>query len=365
MENKNKLIFVIIIYGMLFLPSIIYPLVKNKMDLTNYENRTLSNLDDVVNADFVDFSTKFDEYYKDNLPFKNELQKLRAGIKYNIFKTPTSPKVIVGKNDWLFFNSGTDGLTDEVGDYNKTTRFSDEEYKLIEKNLESVNKKVNKLKANFHLLIPNNKSSVYREYMSSLYKVDETTDQNKTEALIEKLNKDTNINIIYPKEQLIANKNIAPTYYRYDTHWNLFGGLIGSLELMKTVENKDYNINDYHIKYKKNTKEDLLIMNQTKSLSNELEPYVVEVEDIECDESEDVIECYNENAQFDKTIMLIGDSFRIAMVKSLSSIYKHVIIVYVPYFKSEYLTKYGKLDDVVYEVVERNTYQLFTIDNFF
>ena len=106
-------------------------------------------------------------------------------------------------------------------------------------------------------------------------------------------------------------------------------------------------------------------MNQTKSLSNELEPYVVEVEDIECDESEDVIECHNENAQYDKTIMLIGDSFRIAMVKSLSSIYKHVIIVYVPYFKSEYLTKYGKLDDVVYEVVERNTYQLFTIDNFF
>ena len=61
MKNKNKLIFIIIIYGMLFLPSIIYPLVKNKMDLTNYENRTLSNLDDVVNADFVDFSTKFDD----------------------------------------------------------------------------------------------------------------------------------------------------------------------------------------------------------------------------------------------------------------------------------------------------------------
>lgn len=366
-ENKKDIFLIVLFFSILIIPSIVYIFLSDKMDQTNYENRVLSTFDIVLNSNISNFSTNFEIYYNDHLPFKNELQKIRAAIKYNFFKTPANEKVIIGKNGWLFYNSGVDGFTDEVGDYRKTTRFTEEEYKLIYENLNFVKRKLKNKKIDFSLMIPSNKSSVYAEYMPSIYDRNDATTLNKTDDLVNKIQQNTEINIIYPKNKLIEYKKLGNTYYQYDTHWNDLGGFIGTMELIKSIEKEKYNILDYKVTEYNSNFGDLALMNQTLSFANSKEPKVNGYYDDfnpNCTHNEDVIECFESKAKYNKTLLLIGDSFRTAMVSHLSKSYKHVVIVYVPMFNYSYIEKY-KPDTVVYEVVERNTYQLFTLKDSF
>ncbi len=366
-NSKNEILLTAFFIVFISLPPLIYPFIKNKMDLTNYENRPMTSINTVLDSNYKTFFTNFEDFFNDNLPFKNELQKLRAIIKYSVFTTPSSQKVIIGSNGWLFYNSGVDGITNEVGDYQKTTRFTDTEYEIIKENLISVQNKLKKNGKSFSLLIPSNKSTIYSEYMPKIYRRDNSTNINKTEALIDFLKKETSINIIYPKNSLIENKKYGATYYQYDTHWNDLGGFIGTMEIIESLENKKYDISNFRINNYKNNIGDLSIMNQTLFFANNYEPIVKNYHDDiipQCTETQDVIECKNEQAEFDKTVLLIGDSFRTAMVNHLAKSYSHVVIVYVPFFNYSYIEKYNP-QDVIYEVVERNTYQLFTIQDFF
>lgn len=352
--KKINLLFIVIIYGLVCIPTLIYPLVKKYMDLNNYENRELMKYEDVKKSNIVDIPSNFDSFINDNLAFKNELQKMRSRIKYNLFKTPNTEKVVIGKDGYLFFNSGTDKVTDSIGDYNGLASFTNDEINQIEDNLIKVNDKLNKDKVNFYLLVAPNKSSIYSNMMPEAYKI---VNESRMDRLIKTLKEDTKINVVYPKELLLANKDKYRLYYKGDTHWNIIGATLGVQSYINASSDKKYSINQLKIVDDYDVKHDLNSLNMyfDNIPSSELKIDYNEV----CDGKIDgVYYCKNKNAVIKKKIMLVGDSFRLSMIKPLSYYYSEVIIVYLPSFNHQLIQKY-KPKDIIYEVVERNSYQLY------
>ncbi|MCH7878134.1 MAG: hypothetical protein IH914_02330 [candidate division Zixibacteria bacterium] len=49
-----------------------------------------------------EFPDKFEAYYNDHFGLRDQLTKANSWARYHILKTSSSPRVAIGKNEWLF-----------------------------------------------------------------------------------------------------------------------------------------------------------------------------------------------------------------------------------------------------------------------
>ena len=74
---KNMYILISILFlCFLIMPNIIYRIFYDSFDHTNYENRTLASKPILVLTNINEYPKKYEEYFNDYLPFRNELVKL-------------------------------------------------------------------------------------------------------------------------------------------------------------------------------------------------------------------------------------------------------------------------------------------------
>jgi hypothetical protein len=92
------------------------------------------------------------------------------------------------------------------------------------------------------------------------------------------LNKNTNLNLVFPKNEILKYKNQKPLYYKFDTHWNSFGAWVAYYELIDKIQ-KDFPeleapLKQHEITYKTRIKSDfdlLKMINRPDSYSEEIE----------------------------------------------------------------------------------------------
>lgn len=192
---------------------------------------------------------------------ENVYEQLESQEKYDSFHeelvcmAQMSPAMVAkvaifGKEDWLFFQNNADGSSyhDYVGD----NAFSEKEMLAIKNNLEAQKRRAEEAGAKFVLMIYPNKEIVYYDKMPSyIIREDETT---RTDKLVAYLEKNSDIEIVYPKEQFMEQKDEIQLYYATDTHCNMLGCFVGLSELLKreygknlvlNVDNFDIHLSDY------------------------------------------------------------------------------------------------------------------------
>lgn len=164
-------------------------------------------------------------------------------------------------------------------------------------------------------------------------------------------------NKIYKREIDFKQKN-HETYFKYDTHWNFYGAYIGVKKIMEYIDS-DFMMPYESINYSEYGG-DLANMNLMTGILNK-EPNVSFMNDItvNCDNQE--INYCQSNGLKDQKIMVIGDSFSNLMTNYFSKIYSNSIFVKRVNYHSRLIDIY-KPDIIVYEVVERYSYELKTID---
>jgi hypothetical protein len=347
--KKNDLFIVIIFIIFLIGPSISYFFLKNKMDLTNYENRILSAKPELTFNDITNYPTNFENYFNDNLPYRNEIRKFRALLLYKCNISPNT-SVIIGDNGWLFYNAVNNG--DPISDYRKNTSYTIEEKEEINAILNKTNDYLSEKNIEFYILVAPNKENVYSDYLEN--KITRSNRNNsKTEELLEYLKNNSNLNIIYPKESLIKNRNNYNTYYKYDTHWNDYGAYLGTMELMKSID-ENFESPKIDMSTKVFNGDLLKIGSLYNSLEN-IEPTVTNFYDnikYECKEDIEFHECTSSNSIYNKTILVVGDSFRKSTIQYLAKLYSKSIFILQSYYNEDLIKKYNP-DIVVYETVER------------
>ncbi|NLL92394.1 MAG: hypothetical protein GX222_08315 [Ruminococcaceae bacterium] len=229
--NKKKILqqkfLVAVFLVFLIAPMIVHLFVKDTIDTENREKRELVQFSEVAAAPLRSKPYVFQQYFNDHLPFKNQLVAVNSLVSMRLFHTTASPLVLVGEKNWLFFNNiGADNPIDDVLGI---TTYSEEDLKLAAENIERRRENLESQGIELYVMVVPNKEAAYFEYLPG-YIQEKVAEKSRTDELAEYLVKN-GVDIVYPKQELLAAKEKNQVYYKYDTHWNHLGAYTGVREL--------------------------------------------------------------------------------------------------------------------------------------
>ena len=220
------------------MPNIIYRIFYKNFDHTNYENRTFASKPIFILTNINEYPKKYEEYFNDYLPFRNELVRLKNLNDIFVFNNLVHKDLILGKEKWLFLK--WDPL---IPNYMGTYTYTEEELERAKNNLIRLKEVFNQNGADFYIVICPDKNQIYPEYMPDYIKRIHP-EFNATDVFIKYMKENIDLNIIYLKEYFLDIKKYYPIYYKFDAHWNKLGAYFGYQEIMNNI-GKDYiNINN-------------------------------------------------------------------------------------------------------------------------
>lgn len=304
-----------------------------------------------------DFSTDYTTFYNDNLPFRTYLIFLNSGIDYFCFKRSSNEQVILGDDNWLFYNDITDG--DPMACYQGTNLYTDDELAALAQNCVSQRDFLQEQGKEFVIFIAPNKERVYAEHMPEEY--GKPADNYRALQIYEYLQANTDLRVVYPYTELMDTKEILNEniWYKTDTHWNYIGGYVGASALLSELGIEIPRINSEKITINRGERVEgdlakMLLLSIPLSFVDR--DYMVEgfdTHDCVCRESDFFgMWSYHATNADKRSIYVIRDSFCTHMVDYLGSQFTD------SYLRHKRTYSYDDLvtcdpDIVVYETVER------------
>lgn len=360
-KTISNLIMIIAFFLVLIFPPVYFEKVKDTIPQDTSENRKLAEKPEFDSSTIISYSDDYESYYNDNLPFRGIIRNLWTKFNFYILNESTTTQVLVGKNEgskestWLFYQENHDGnpIKEVQGVYDFTAEEVFQIEDAIDKNMEELAKRNIEV---YYTFIPN-KATLYKEKLPDNITIfDQDT---RVDRLIKYLEDKNTKNIINLKNYLLEAKKNGQVYHKQDTHWNEFGAFVGYKAISQIIA-KDSKINyNFEVQFpeEKLSDLDLIQMSGIKDILKDVEPKVIYQEDVDFKgmvlqtENEIAItEC--ETAPVDKTIMIVGDSFRKAMIPYFAKNFKKVIFLhrcdYGPYMLDAYAP-----DIIVCQFLER------------
>lgn len=325
-DNLRKYIYIGIFLIFICLPRPIWFVASHFVDTENYSKRELAEKPELVWDSYKRYSKDYEKYFNDHEPFRNQLIAIDKLIEYELFPENMDGRVIAGKNGWLFFTGNT-----SIEDYEGTDRYSEEDMKAICDATQCVQDYITERDSEFCLMIVTNKERVYSENMPDRYKYCEYS---RSDELADYL-KDNGINVVHTDTALINSKSENQLYYAYDTHWNQVGAYVGIREVIdffgkETIPLSDLNIASHPLKddYHESADGDLA---QMLNLRNWIFDFDLDynIEEAYYPDWENICATQhfeNENAIYDESILIFGDSFRMAAVPTLAMYFRDVYV---------------------------------------
>lgn len=227
-------------------PVFTYFFLGQYVDSKNYENRNMASKPILTAENYELFPKEYEAYYNDNLPFRNQLIRFHNSIDYFLFKQSSSERVAIGKNGWLFYCDKTNGnpIEQSLGYWN----FTSSQLQTIANNLMSAKRVLESQGIEFVLFIAPNKETIYMDELPDYYEV--KSSYTSTDQLIDYLTENTDIRVVYPKQDLLnMKKNLNMIlYHKLDTHWNYAGAYIGAKSLAEELGINMPSLNEISLK---------------------------------------------------------------------------------------------------------------------
>ena len=350
---KNKFGVILILFlCFLIMPNIIYRIFYKNFDHTNYENRTLASKPIFMSTNINEYPKKYEEYFNDYLPFRNELVKLKNLNDIFVFKNIISDRVLLGKNKWLFTKN-----VNSIGKYMGIERyyFTKEELEVAKNNLIHFRDELKKKNIDFILMVCPDKQFIYSEYMPDYIK--RKSIKSGTDIFVEYIKNNIDIKVVYPKEELLKYKDKYQLYYKYDNHWNNLGAYIGYSELMKSLNIYVDNINNVNIKslsanerfnfdiYHYNDMANMLSLSKIKYYNDDkayiISNYITKNYDTNYYISWDNFSFNSKSYKSKDNIMIIRDSYAMNMYDYIATGFKQSEFIYIDTFKNKNITEYN------------------------
>lgn len=332
-----------------------YIWLQDYVDTKNYENRELAEKPKLSWGNVEVLPAEIEYYFNDYLPYKNWLCESANQINYNLFRESASREVIIGDDDWLFYNTQTDGKP--MDQYLGRDLYSEEKLKEIAENLTITEQYLAERGIEFVILILPNKERVYYDKLPSKYI--EPAIEYGTLQIVEYLRENTNIRVVYPYEELMKAREEYPEtsfYFHADTHWNRAGGYIGAVALYKELGMDFVPFEDLTLEKNNASNLDLAyLINMQKSYENDTNYTVTGYgqENLKYEYCDFYVEskAYNETVDTGKLFM-IHDSFAIYMGDYVANGFSDSFFVHNAHFNQTMIEE-QQPDVVVLETVER------------
>ena len=369
--RKQKILIGLFI-GSLILPGAVWAAFSNNFDTENNENRELAAFPEVSLASVAEFPQQFEAYYKDHVPFKNDLVKFGNFIDTQIFRNTKIGDVVIGKDNWLFYLPSKEG-ENAMADYQKTNLYTDGECRQISGKIEKVRDWLSEHGVEkFHYYVAPSKETLYPEYMPDKPKVIGIGDS-RMETFARYMKENSDVEFDFLADYLDQYSEKYQLFRKYDTHMNNLGGYITNEKIVKDMTGECLPIDEIQVLIgTKPCRGDLSRMiGRYKELDDDREygldyfhvgvHYRVKKELSEG--GEEILKVFRSNSANEKTLMVIGDSFRLRLEKYMPYRYGKTIFVRIDDFTPELLERYMP-DDIVMITVERNQRYMENLDSY-
>lgn len=299
-------------------------------------------------SNIKEYPSKYEEYFNDTLPIKRFWVRLNSELNYYLFKESTNENVIVGDANWLFYKEAIDS---SLGKWT----FSEEELAQIAENLQYEKDVLNSQNIELYVLIAPNKESIYEEYLPSW--MSKKNNLSPAELLVNYLQKNTDLKIVFPKEALIKQKEETPNielYHKLDTHWNCAGAYVAAKELACVLGKNLPDFEDISIEEMRFSGSDLTNMIgmpiNNASCDYLISDYGEEELVLDVWDFESLIKYHNYTE--DENIFVYRDSFSSALSQHLSVLYANSVYAHHNTNQKQIFDSNASI--VILEYVERN-----------
>lgn len=170
--------------------------------------------------------------FNDHFGFRRRLVRWSQQWKEQIYRSGRgADKVIEGQKGWLYFSEGQ-----MIEHYLGVNRFTLPQLQSWQRLLQRRHDWLAARGIKYLFVIPPDKQSVYSENLPAwLVQARPAGVQTKLDQFLEYMRAHSTVEILDLRQPLRDARQTAPTYLQNDTHWNLYGGFVGSQEIIKTL----------------------------------------------------------------------------------------------------------------------------------
>lgn len=230
MKKTNAYLWIVVFVVLFLTPFLTYPLFRKVVSVTEIQNQIDAPTPELSLENYTNIAGQLETVFKNRIPYRDALIYLNTITSYELFGASTVEEVVAGKEDWLFYR-------DSLADYKGTNLYTEEELLQIKENLEKSKAYLDERGIIFVVYIAPNKATIYGEaYLPD--GISRQNEQSRTEQLVSYLREHTDIEILFPKEELCQAAEAYPQqnlYFKSDTHWNFLGGYYGAQALLEKL----------------------------------------------------------------------------------------------------------------------------------
>lgn len=171
-------------------------------------------------------------YFNDHFGFRHRLIRWNHQWKDRLYHDgQRADQVVTGRNGWLYFTDGR--MLEHYLCLEQLTLAQLQSWqRLLEKRRDWLAARGIK----YLFVIPADKQSVYPENLPAwLVAARPAGSRTKLDQFVEYMKAHSTVEVLDLRPALLAGKTTAPTYLQNDSHWNWFGGFIGSQEVIKAL----------------------------------------------------------------------------------------------------------------------------------
>jgi alginate O-acetyltransferase complex protein AlgJ len=311
---------------------------------------------------------EFTTYYNRTFPGRYQMAKMIQGVKRNVFATNPVNQMIEGKDGWLFLGAGAIYC---LQDYLRFEPFSEKQLNIAKQIITENSNFCKQIGAKYIIAVIPEKHDVYPELLPEGLVPSNLI--SRREQLCSIL-KEQNVNYVYLKDIMLANKSKGQLFHKTDTHWSPLGATIGFngiISAMNDTALKTIDINKLTIETTSEMNGDLTKMTFLDELlkPEKVTVYKLDMPNVETCQPERQIKTIGSEEFFiclsnktkQKKIVLFRDSFSGSIGSNFSNQMGQTVLFWTYRFQKPYLAE-QRPDYVIQILAERYIRDAF-IDN--
>jgi hypothetical protein len=244
-RSPGKHVSISLLSTLLFLSIISLPMLysliggKNSdIAVNNAEKRVLAKKPIFNPANPLLFPRQYTKFYNDHFSFRNLLIRWQNLIHVKLFEISPVPKVIIGKDGWLFYRSELQNDGNTIEDFEGNLLYSPAQLDKIKKNIEYKAAWFKRRNIVFLIILVPNKETIYSELLPSSIKKGKT----RRQQLNELFKRNPHLPVMDITDELLKRKQSEQIYYSGGTHWNQIGAYYGYKAIMSRLAKDAPNI---------------------------------------------------------------------------------------------------------------------------
>jgi hypothetical protein len=179
------------------------------------------------------FPRKFEEWFQDHYGLRRLMIRAHNALLFFGLRTSPNPRILRGRDGWLYFNGAAAGDGDPVADARGTSPLTPLQLEQARWMFQDLNDWLAARGRKFLVVLVPNKETLYPEHLPA--GLSRVLGPPSVDQVADHFERHAGFAFVNLKPALVAAKSERETHFPTDTHWNPFGAYRGYREILKAA----------------------------------------------------------------------------------------------------------------------------------